>query len=109
MHQSVSVKRAARKAEIRFEVLGKRRHHRCSASQQDFLLIDNHRQDVCEHTALWVTKRGIAEIARAAVVEVCCCLSVQEFLAAAARQPHDNIGVFGRALWLLSVQCGCAG
>ena len=90
-------------------MLGKRCHHRCSASQQDFLLIDDHSQDVCEHTALRVTKRGIAEIAWAAVVEVCCCLPLQEFLTAAARQPHDNIGVFGRALWLLSVQYGCAG
>ena len=51
-------------------------------------------------------KSGIAEIAWAAVVEVCCCLPLQEFLTAVARQPHDNIGVFGRALWLLSVQYG---
>ena len=79
-------------------MLGKRGHNCRSASQQDFLLIDDHSQYVCEHAALWVTKRGVAEIACAAVVEVCCGLSVQEFLAAAARQPHDNIGVFGAAL-----------
>jgi hypothetical protein len=90
-------------------VLGKRSHNDRPPSEQDFLLIDNDGEYVCEHATLWIAKGGVAEAADAAVAEISGRLPVQEFPAAAARQTHDNIGVFGRALWLLSVQCGCAG
>ena len=79
-------------------MLGQRRHDCRSASQQYFLLIGDHSQHVCEHATLWIAKGGVAEAADAAVAEIRGRLPVQEFPAAAAGQPHDNIGVFGRAL-----------
>ena len=79
-------------------MLGQRRHDCRSASQQDFLLIGYYSQHVCEHATLWIAKGGVAEAADAAVAEIRGRLPVQEFPAAAARQSHDNIGVFGRAL-----------
>jgi len=79
-------------------MLGQRRHDCRSASQQDFLLIGDHSQHVCEHATLWIAKGGVAEAADTTVTEIRGRLPVQEFPAATARQPHDNIGVFGRAL-----------
>ena len=79
-------------------MLGQRRHDCRSASQQDFLLIGDYSQHVCEHATLWIAKGGVAEAADAAVAEIRGRLPVQEFPAAAARQSHDNIGVFGRVL-----------
>ena len=79
-------------------MLGQHRHDCLSASQQNFLLIGDYSQHVCEHATLWIAKGGVAEAADAAVAEIRGRLPVQEFPAAAARQSHDNIGVFGRVL-----------
>ena len=64
------------------------------------MIINDPSQYVCKHATLWVTTRGVVEAASPAVVKVCSRLSVQEFFAAASRQTHNDVGLFGAYLWL---------
>ena len=93
---------AARKCQVRFEVLAQRQHHRLPPSEQHLLIIDNDGEYICEDPALWVAESGVAYVAITTTVEICRGLTVQKLLAGAASQAHHDVALAGgemRVVW----------